>query len=158
LECHAAPPAPFTLSATEEAIVIKANARQWALGMAICAGFTGQALAAPPLTTIQDTLYRADGTLYSGYVQVEWKSFEASDNTLVPAQSLSLRVYQGLFRTKLVPTTTASAGAIYSVRYVSDGRLQGLEYWPCRRLLHRCGSLRFAYRRARVAALRNPAA
>jgi hypothetical protein len=109
--------------------VIKVNARRWALGMAICAGFVVPVLAAPPLTTIQDTLYRADGTLYSGYVQIEWKSFEASDNSLVPAQSLSLRVYRGLFRTQLVPTTTASAGAIYSVRYVSDGRLQGLENW-----------------------------
>jgi hypothetical protein len=109
--------------------VIKVNARRWALGMMMCSVFVAQAMAAPPLTTIQDTLYKADGTLYSGYVQIEWKSFEASDNSLVPAQSLSLRVYRGLFRTQLVPTTTASSGAIYSIRYVSDGRLQGVEYW-----------------------------
>jgi len=94
------------------------------------AGLAGvPAVAAPPLTTIQDTLYRADGSLYTGYVQIEWKSFEAVDNSLVPAQSLSLRVYNVLFKTQLVPTTNASSGAIYNVRYVSDGRLQAIENW-----------------------------
>ena len=34
--------------------------------------------AEPPLTTIQDVLYKADGTRFNGYVQISWNSFEAA--------------------------------------------------------------------------------
>ena len=111
--------------------MIKANGRVLLLLFSAWIGFVGlPATAAPPLTTIEDTLYRADGTLYSGYLQIEWKSFEASDSSIIPSQSLSLRIYKGLFKVQLIPTTTAiSSGAFYSVRYVSDGKLQALETW-----------------------------
>ena len=100
------------------------------LRLMICAGLAACLLqAAPPLTTIQDTLYRADGSLYTGNLQIEWKSFQASDNTTVPAQSITLRIYRGQFKTQLVPTTTASVGASYTVSYYSDGRLHAKENW-----------------------------
>jgi hypothetical protein len=130
--------------------VTQPNGRRRALMMTMiwagfCAGWAiAPANAAPPLTTIQDTLYRADGTPYTGTVQIEWKSFQASDNTMVPAQSLSLRIYRGLFKTQLVPTTTASSGAVYTVRYLSDGRQHALEYWavPPSNTFVRVGAIR----------------
>jgi hypothetical protein len=91
---------------------------------------TATLLAQPPLVVIQDVLYRADGTLYTGYLEIEWKSFEASDNSTIATQSLNLKIYKGQFKTQLVPTTTATpASAYYRVRYVSDGKLQALETW-----------------------------
>ena len=43
------------------------------------------ALAAPPLTTIQDVLYKADGTRFNGTVTVSWTSFQASDQSTMLA-------------------------------------------------------------------------
>jgi hypothetical protein len=103
---------------------------QGVLSVLLIAAFLGEpAIAAPPLTTIQDTLYVADGKPYTGFLIIEWKSFEASDASTVATQSLTLRIYNGQFRTKLVPTTTATPGAYYRVKYVSDGKQQASEIW-----------------------------
>jgi len=91
--------------------------------------FAGRVWAAPPLVTVQDTLYRADGTPYSGYLVIEWKSFEASDQSAIAMQAINLRIYNGQFKARLVPTTTASPAGSYRVRYVSDGKLQFTETW-----------------------------
>jgi hypothetical protein len=80
-----------------------------------------RAMAAPPLTTVQDTLYLADGTPYTGFLIIEWKSFEASDTSTVATQSMTLRIYNGQFKTRLVPH--------YRVRYVSAGKQQAMEVW-----------------------------
>jgi hypothetical protein len=86
-------------------------------------------MAAPPLTTIQDTLYLANGQPYTGFLIIEWKSFEASDASTVATQSITLRIYNGQLKTRLVPTTTATAGAHYRVKYVSEGKQQASEIW-----------------------------
>jgi hypothetical protein len=101
------------------------------VGLALLiAVFLGErAVAAPPLTTIQDTLYVADGKPYTGFLIIEWKSFEASDASTVATQSMTLRIYNGQFKTRLVPTTTATAGAHYRVKYVSAGKQQATEIW-----------------------------
>src|SRR5688500_6185173 len=78
--------------------------------------------AAPSLTVIQDTLYKADGSRFDGVLFIEWKSFEASDTSIIPQQSIQVRVTSGNFRTQLVPTTTALQSALYVVRYNSSGR------------------------------------
>ena len=90
--------------------------------------FAARVWAAPPLVTIQDTLYRADGAPYSGFLVIEWKSFEAPDQSAIAMQELNLRIYNGQFKVRLVPTTTAP-GASYRVRYVSDGKVQFTETW-----------------------------
>ena len=87
------------------------------------------ALAGPPLTTIQDTLYRADGTRFNGILQIQWTSFEASDQSQIAMQSLTVRIVLGALHVKLVPTTNATPPARYSVKYVSDGRIQFQETW-----------------------------
>lgn len=87
------------------------------------------AVAAPPLTTIQDVLYKADGSLFAGSVYVQWKSFTASDNSLIAMNSISVPIVNGVIRLRLVPTTTASSGAYYTVRYNADGKTQFTEVW-----------------------------
>lgn len=87
------------------------------------------AFSAPPLTTIQDVLYNADGSRFTGLVFIEWKSFQAGDASNVPMQSKTVKIVNGTLLVKLVPTTNASAGAYYSVLYNSDGKAQFTERW-----------------------------
>jgi hypothetical protein len=87
------------------------------------------ALAGPPLTTIQDVLYKADGTRFAGTLTISWTSFEAIDTSAIASQATTVTVTDGNLRVQLVPTTTAVPAANYSVKYTSDGRLQFSETW-----------------------------
>ena len=71
-----------------------------------CAGVR-PAQAAPPLTTIQDQMFRADGTPVSGTLIISWKGFVASDNSNIPTNSIRVPVSGGTLRVRLTPTTTA---------------------------------------------------
>jgi hypothetical protein len=85
--------------------------------------------AQPPLTAIQDVLYKADGTRFNGYVQIAWQSFEASDTSNIATQFRAVRIVDGNFAVKLVPTTNAEPAATYTVVYNSDGKVQFQETW-----------------------------
>jgi len=85
--------------------------------------------AAPPLTTIQDTLFKADGTRFSGTLSISWTSFEAIDRSAIAQQSKTVTVVNGSLQVALVPTTTATPAAYYTVTYNSDGRVQFQETW-----------------------------
>ena len=85
--------------------------------------------AAPPLTTIQDVLYKADGTRFNGTVTISWSSFEAIDRSAIQQQTTTVTVVNGNLQVQLVPTTTASPAAVYTVVYNSDGLIQFQETW-----------------------------
>jgi hypothetical protein len=87
------------------------------------------AAAAPALTYIQDTLYKADGTRFEGVAQIEWKSFLAADGSEVPQKNLSIKIVMGQLRVALVPTTNALRPVNYVVRFNSDGKTQFVETW-----------------------------
>ena len=87
------------------------------------------ALAGPPLTVIQDVLYRADGTRFNGTVTISWTTFTAPDNSTVLTQSTTVRVIDGNLRVQLVPNTSSIPAASYTVTYNSDGRYQFQESW-----------------------------
>ena len=87
------------------------------------------AAAAPALTKIQDTLYKADGTRFEGVAQIEWKSFQAADGSQVPQQSVSVKIVSGQLRVSLVPTTNAKKPMKYTVKFNADGKTQFVEYW-----------------------------
>jgi hypothetical protein len=87
------------------------------------------AWATPPLTTIQDVLYKANGEKFSGIAVIEWSSFEAYDSSNVAAGSLTVHIVDGVLGTQLVPTTNARPTAYYNVRYNSDGKTQFTETW-----------------------------
>ena len=85
--------------------------------------------APPSLTTIQDTLYKADGTRFNGTVTISWTNFSTADQNTIPVQAITQRIVNGWFKVELAPTTTASAGANYTVKYSSEGKFQYTETW-----------------------------
>jgi hypothetical protein len=87
------------------------------------------AIAAPPLTTVQDVLYKADGTRFNGSLTITWNSFQAMDNSAIVTQSTTVKVVDGNLRMQLVPTTTSTPATYYQVTYNSDGRIQFQETW-----------------------------
>lgn len=89
----------------------------------LCWSFTAEAITK---TRIQDTLYNADGTLASGLITVSWKSFTAADGSAVAANSLVLRITNGVFKLDLAPNP---AGTSYTALYLLDGRTASTETW-----------------------------
>jgi len=87
------------------------------------------ALAAPPLTTIQDVLYKADGTRFNGTVTISWTSFQAVDQSAIATQLTTIRIVDGNLRVQLVPTTSSTPAVYYTAKYNSDGRVQFEETW-----------------------------
>lgn len=100
-----------------------------ALFLTAAALLTTRALAAPPLTTIQDALYKADGRPFNGTLSISWNSFEAIDRSAIAMQAITTTVVNGILSVQLVPTTTATPTAVYTVKYNSDGRIQFEETW-----------------------------
>jgi hypothetical protein len=86
------------------------------------------AAQAPALTTIQDVLYQADGTLYNGVLTISWPSFAAGTSTIV-MQSATVNVVQGNLFVQLVPSATAIPAIDYTVTYNSNGAAQFQESW-----------------------------
>ena len=85
--------------------------------------------AAPALTTIQDVLYKADGSKFNGILQIAWTSFQAADTSNIATQNVTVAVTNGYLHVLLVPTTNATPPAVYQVLYNSDGRIQFSEIW-----------------------------
>jgi hypothetical protein len=82
--------------------------------------------AAPSLTTIQDTLYKADGTPFNGFVLIEWTSFQASDSSNIATHNVTAQIVNGVLLVQLVPNIT---GTNYTARYTSNGNIQFVETW-----------------------------
>jgi hypothetical protein len=90
----------------------------------------GSRLAAqPPLTTVQDILYTADGNRFSGVVTITWKSFEASNTSNIPASVTRVQVDNGNLFVQLAATTNANPPASYAVQYNGTHRTQFAETW-----------------------------
>jgi hypothetical protein len=91
--------------------------------------FSAQLQATPPLTTISDTIYNADGTLFNGVLTISWPQFEASDTSNVAANTLQVPVNNGILYVQLIPTTNANTGAVYTVTFASVGVVEFTETW-----------------------------
>jgi hypothetical protein len=88
------------------------------------------AFAQSGLTTIQDTLFKADGTRFNGTLTIQWSTFDASNIGTIVQQSRSVAVSNGNLQVQLVPNVTAAAPAnVYTVHYQSDGNQQFTETW-----------------------------
>ena len=85
--------------------------------------------AQPALSTIQDILYKADGTRFNGILTISWNSFNAADSSNIATQRVTASVMNGYLRVMLVPTTNAVSPAVYNVVYNSDGAVQFTETW-----------------------------
>jgi hypothetical protein len=60
---------------------------------------------------------------------VRWNSFLAGDTSNVATANLTLPIVNGVLNVRLVPTTTATAGAQYAITYNSGGQNQFTEIW-----------------------------
>jgi hypothetical protein len=89
----------------------------------------GSMHAQPALTTIQDILYLANGLRFDGELFISWNSFTAGDTSNIPTARVKVPIVNGVLFVKLVPTTTASAGANYNVTYNSKGVDQFSQVW-----------------------------
>jgi len=87
------------------------------------------AFAGPQLTTIQDVLYKADGTRFNGTLAISWSSFQATDLTSIAMQNINVKVVDGNLRVQLVPTSGSIPPTIYSVTYNSEGEITFHETW-----------------------------
>jgi hypothetical protein len=97
--------------------------------MLALAAVAGMAAGQPALTTIQDTLYTADGNRFNGTMFITYSSFQSGDNNNIATANLTLTIVNGVLNVQLVPTTTASAGAQYNVTFNSAGVNQFTEVW-----------------------------
>jgi hypothetical protein len=97
--------------------------------MLLLAAYCGLAWGQTGFTTIQDTLFKADGTLFNGSLTIQWSTFDVSNGTVVQ-QSTTVPVVNGNLQVQLAPNNTAQPPAnIYTVLYESDGREQFAETW-----------------------------
>ncbi len=85
--------------------------------------------AQPQLTTIQDTLYKADGTRMNATAVITWYSFQSSNSSPIGMQSLTAPIVNGAIYVQLVPNTTGTPVQPYTVMYESDGLIQYEETW-----------------------------
>ena len=85
----------------------------------------------PALTTVSDTVYRADGTPAEGTVLISWPSFQTAEGDVVAAGNLSVTLGPaGAFTAQLVPNVGASpAGTFYVVVLQLDDGTVRAEYW-----------------------------
>jgi hypothetical protein len=85
----------------------------------------------PALTTISDTVYRADGTAASGTVLISWPSFQTAEGDAVAAGNLAVTIGpEGAFSAQLVPNVGAApAGTYYVVVFQLDDGTVRTEYW-----------------------------
>lgn len=82
------------------------------------------------MTTITDTLYRADGSKHQGHLKISWPSFYNFGADLIQAGTLNAAVADGVLSVTLEPNDTATpAGLAYRVEYHLDGEEPRLEYW-----------------------------
>src|SRR4051812_31577827 len=85
----------------------------------------------PVLTTISDTVYRADGTAAQGVALISWPSFQTAGGNAVAAGSKTVTIgTAGAFSTQLVPNAGASpANTFYTVVFQLDDGTVRREDW-----------------------------
>ncbi len=115
--------------------------KPWAVAAFLisAAGLLQPIAAQPALTTIQDTLYMANGNRFNGTLYITYSAFQAGDNSNIATANETLPIVNGVLNVSLVPTTTASAGAQYNVTYNQNGVNQFTQVWavpPSTTILH----------------------
>lgn len=84
-----------------------------------------------PTTTIQDTVYRADGTAAGGTVTISWGSFTTTGGTVVPAGTTTATLGTGgALHVALVPNANSTPMGNYytAVFHLNDGTTSR-QYW-----------------------------
>jgi hypothetical protein len=92
----------------------------------LCGTISGQSA----LTTIQDTLFDADGARFNGTLTIQWNTFDANNLGTIVQQSQTVQVVNGNLLVQLAANNTATPPAnLYTVLYQSNGDQQYTETW-----------------------------
>ena len=85
----------------------------------------------PTLTSVSDTVYRADGTTAAGTALISWPSFQTAAGNVVAAGKQSVTIGPGgAFLAQLSPNAGATpAGTYYVVVFQLDDGTVRTEYW-----------------------------
>ncbi|MGH9511919.1 MAG: hypothetical protein ACRD2U_07255 [Terriglobales bacterium] len=85
----------------------------------------------PALTTITDTVYRADGTPAGGTLLISWPAFTTASSQAIAAGSKSAILgSNGALSVQLAPNSGATpSGTFYTVVYQLDDGTAKTEYW-----------------------------
>lgn len=85
----------------------------------------------PTLTTVADTVYRADGTVANGTLLISWPAFTTADGHTVAAGNTSVALASnGTFSVQLAPNTGATpSGVVYMVVYQLSDATVKTEFW-----------------------------
>ena len=103
------------------------NLRQLLISSVLCLAVLNGLGRAQSLTAISDTVTQPNGTVFNGIVKITWTG--GSGSSVAPTTS-SARVYAGLISVLLVPTTTVSPCAFYTVTFTSnDGQTTWTQLW-----------------------------
>jgi len=89
------------------------------------------------------------GVASDGNLSISWTSFAAIYRSAIAQLSTTVVVVDGNLRVQVVPNTTATRSAFYSVKYLSDGRIQFSETWAVPSSVARCGCAMCAWRALR---------
>jgi len=100
--------------------------------------FCSRIAAQPPLSTIQDILYRADGSPFNGVVTITWKTFEASDSSDIASDVKRITITAGNLYVQLVPSTTASPAAHTPYSTAAPAERRSRKRGPSRRAMCHC--------------------
>ncbi|ABF43368.1 hypothetical protein Acid345_4368 [Candidatus Koribacter versatilis Ellin345] len=87
--------------------------------------------AGPGLTRVQDTMYRADGSVASGTLTITWPEFTTADGAAVAAGSMTVAIgARGAVDVSLAPNAGAvPAGTFYKVVTRDTAGVTASEYW-----------------------------
>jgi len=102
--------------------------RLFLLGLTCLVAVSAALAQSPALTTVSDTVYRADGTPASGTLLISWPAFTTADGYAVVAGTKSVALSSsGSFSVQLAPNAGGTPGVTYSVVYqLSDGAVECL--------------------------------
>ncbi len=102
-----------------------------ALAMLMLGAASARAQSAVTTTTVQGTVYQADGTPAQGSLLISWPAFQTAANQAIAAGQLTVAVgADGLVSVDLTPNQGAQpAGSYYTVVYHLTGQPVSTEYW-----------------------------
>lgn len=104
----------------------------WPILIAVVAFWNaGSAMAATPVkTTVQDTVYRADGSVASGTLLIAWPAFTSANGDAVAAGTMSVKIgASGGVSIALVPNTGSNPASSYKVTLRASDGVVSEEYW-----------------------------
>lgn len=105
--------------------------RGWMLVCVFVSLLARVSLAQVATTTVQDTVYRADGTPAGGTVVISWNAFTTASGNAVPSGSTAVTIGSGgLLTVSLAPNAGGSPmGSYYTAVYHLNDGTTSREYW-----------------------------